>query len=81
LCLKNCDEGGKKSNLLVLSHPNLNYSITPDLFGAVYQYLERNYGEAFVFASIEKSGPFLFRAKDKGKDHNGCAFLVAPCVF
>jgi hypothetical protein len=81
LCVKNCDKEGKKSNFLVLSHSDLSYSITPDMLGAVYQYLERNFGEAFVFASKEKPGPFLFRAREMGKDYNGCAFLVAPCVF
>ena len=81
LCLKACEKEGKEGKVLVLSHPDLEYHLSPVMLGVVHQYLERNFGEAHILAVKEKPGPFLLRATEMRKDYNGCAFIVAPCVF
>jgi hypothetical protein len=81
LCLKDCRKEEKKSRELVLSHRDLEYHLSPALLGIVHEFLEKNFGEVHVFAVKEKPDPFLFRAAEIGKDYNGCAFIVAPCVF
>jgi DNA-binding transcriptional ArsR family regulator len=79
LCVK---KGCKnESNLLILAHPDLKYYISPTMLSQVYQFLEEEFGEARIFAAKEKPYPFLFRAASMGKDYQGCAFMVAPCVF
>ena len=81
LCLKECEKKGKRAKELVVSHPDLEYHLSIQMLGVVYQFLENNFGEAHVFVVKEKPHPFLFRAADMGKDYDGCAFIVAPCVF
>jgi len=81
LCLKEYVENGKKGKELVVSHPDLEYHLSIQMLGVVYQFLENNFGEAHVFAVKKKPHPFLFRATEMGKDYDGCAFIVAPCVF
>jgi hypothetical protein len=79
LCLKKgCKDEG---NMLILAHPNLKYYVSPTMLSQVYQFLEEDFGEAHVFAVKEKPYPLLFRAAAMGKDYDGCAFMVAPCVF
>ena len=81
LCLKECAENGKRARELVVSHPNLEYHLSIQMLGVVYQFLKNNFGEVHVFAVKKKPHPFLFRAAQMGKDYDGCAFLVAPVVF
>ncbi len=81
LSLKECGKKGKKVKELVFSHPDLEYYLSIQILGVVYQFLENNFGEAHVFALKEKPHPFLFRATEIGRDYAGCAFIVAPVVF
>lgn len=81
LCLKECEKKGKRGKELVVSHPDLEYHLSIQMLGVVYQFLENNFGEAHVFAVKKKPYPFLFRAAEMGKDYDGCAFIVAPVVF
>jgi hypothetical protein len=67
--------------MLILAHSDLKYYISPVMLSQVYQFLEEHFGEAHIFAAKEKPYPLLFRAATMGKDYNGCAFMVAPCVF
>jgi hypothetical protein len=79
LCVKKgCKDEG---NMLLLAHPDLKYYISAAMFSQVYQFLEEEFGQAHIFATKEKPYPLLFRATTMGKDYNGCAFMVAPCVF
>jgi DNA-binding transcriptional ArsR family regulator len=78
LCVKSCKDEG---NTLVLAHPDLKYHVSSAMLTTVYQFLEENFGEAHIFAVREKPYPLLFRAATMGKDYNGCAFIVAPCIF
>jgi hypothetical protein len=78
LCVKNCKD---EDNTLTLSHPDLKYCVSPVLLSLICQFLEENLGEAHVFAVREKPYPLLFRGAALGKNYNGCAFMVAPCVF
>ena len=78
LCVKSCKDEG---NFFVLAHPDLKYHVSTVMFSLICQFLEENFGEAHIFAVREKPYPLLFRAATMGKDYNGCAFIVAPCVF
>ena len=79
LCLKkDCKD---KGNTLTLTHRDLKYYISPTMLSQVYQFLEENFGEAQIFATKEQPHPLLFRAATMEKDYNGCAFMIAPCVF
>ena len=78
LCVKSCKDEG---SMLVLAHPELGYHLSVQMFGIVCQFLEGNFGEAYMSAMKKKPYPFLFRAAEIGKDYDGCAFIVAPCVF
>jgi len=69
-----------ESNLLILAHPDLKYYVSPTMLSQVYQFLE-DLGETHIFAVKEKPHPILFRAASMEKDYNGCAFMIAPCVF
>jgi hypothetical protein len=79
LCVKKSCKG--EGSMLILAHPDLKYYISPTMLSLVYQFLEENFGEARIFAVREKPYPLLFRATVIEKDYNGCAFMVAPCVF
>jgi len=78
LCVKTCKD---EDNTLALSHSDLKYYVSPVLLSLACQFLEENFGEAHIFAVREKPYPFLFRGAALGKDYNGCALVVAPCVF
>jgi hypothetical protein len=78
LCVKSCKE---EDNKLTLGHPDLKCYVSPVMLSLIYQFLEENFGEAHIFAVKEKPYPLLFRGAAMGKDYNGCAFIVAPCVF
>jgi DNA-binding transcriptional ArsR family regulator len=81
LCLRECEKKRKKIKELVVSHPDLEYHLSIQMLGVVFQFLENNFGVVHVFAVKKKQHPFLFRAAEMRKDYNGCAFIVAPCVF
>jgi len=81
LSLKPSEEKTEKCSELVVSHPDLTYYISPQLLGVSFQFLSAHFNEAHVFAVKKKPFPFLIRATEMGKDYDGCAFLVAPCVF
>jgi len=81
LFVKKSEKEPKKCDELVVSHPDLEYYISPQMLGIVHQFLENHFNEAHVFAVKKKPYPFLFRAAGLGKDYNGCAFIVAPLVF
>jgi len=81
LCIKKNEKESKKCNELVVSHPDLEYYISPQMLGIVHQFLETHFNEVHIFAVRKKLYPFLFRAAEMGKDYNGCAFIVAPVVF
>jgi hypothetical protein len=78
LCVKTCKD---EDNTLTLSHPDLKYCVSPVMLSLIYQFLEENFGETHIFAVKEKPYPLLFRGAALGKDYDGCAFIVAPCIF
>jgi len=81
LSLKPSDKETEKCVEIVVGHPDLTYYITPQLLGAAFQFLSTHFSEARVYALKKKPFPFLLRATEIGKDYDGCAFLIAPCVF
>jgi len=81
LSLKPSDKKTEKCVELVVSHPDLTYYISPQLLSVAFQFLSTHFNEARVFAVKKKPFPFLLRAMEIGKDYDGCAFLIAPCVF
>jgi hypothetical protein len=81
LCQKECRENGKKVRELVLGHPKLEYHLSIQMFGVICQFLNDHFDEAHAFAMRKRPYPFLFRAAEMGKDYDGCAFVVAPCIF
>ncbi len=81
LSLKPDDEKTEKCLELVVSHPDLTYYISPQLLGAAFQFLSTHFEDAHVFVVKTKPFPFLLRAAEMGKAYDGCAFLIAPCVF
>jgi len=81
LCLKKREKESEKCNELVVGHPALEYYISPQMLGIVYQFLKNHFNDAQAFAVKKKPFPFLFRAAEMGKGYNGCAFIVAPVVF
>ena len=81
LFIRRSEKESDKCSELVVGHPALNYYISPQLLGIVYEFLSNNFAEAHVFALKEKPYPFLLRATELGKDYDGCAFLIAPIVF
>jgi len=80
-CWKECRESGKKVRELVMGHPDLRYYLSIQMFGVVCHFLDDNFGEAHAFALRKKPYPFLFRAAEMGRDYDGCAVVVAPCIF
>jgi hypothetical protein len=78
LSVKSCKG---EDNMLTLGHPDLKYYVSPMMLSLIYQFLEKNFGEAHLFALREKPYPLLFRGAAMEKDYDGCAFVVAPCVF
>jgi len=78
---KRSEKETEKCVELVVGHPDLSYYISPQLLGVVYNFLSTHFDEAHIFAVKKKPFPFLFRAAAKGKNYDGCAFLVAPVVF
>jgi DNA-binding transcriptional ArsR family regulator len=81
LCLKQSEKEKKKCSELVVSHPDLEYYISPQMLGIVHQFLETHFNQVHVFAVKKKPYPFLFRSTEIRQDYKGCAFIVAPVVF
>ena len=81
LLTKRSKKESSKCSELVVRHPALNYYISPQLLGMVYEFLSNNFDQAHMFALKEKPYPFLLRATELSKDYDGCAFLIAPIVF
>jgi DNA-binding transcriptional ArsR family regulator len=78
MCVKSCKDEDK---MLTLGHPDLKYCVSPVMLSQICQFLEENFGDVHIFALREKPYPLLIRGAALGKDHDGCAFMVAPCVF
>jgi hypothetical protein len=81
LRIKQSEKESEKCSELVVSHPDLEYYISPRLLGIVHQFLETHFNQVHIFAVKKKPYPFLFRAADITKNYSGCAFIVAPVVF
>ena len=75
------DKDGKESHHYVLGHPDLSYHLSPHYFGSVLLYLQRNFGEAHLYAEKKKPMPFMLRAKKIGERYEGPAFMIAPIIL
>jgi len=81
LCVIRSEKEAEKCAELVLGHPNLKYYISPQLLSQVHQFLSTHFTDAHIYMVQKKPFPFLLRAAELGRDYEGCAFLIAPCVF
>lgn len=81
LQVKHSEKEAQKCAELVVGHPDLEYHISPQLLGVVHEFLSAHFSEAHIYAVKKKPFPFLLRGAELRKDYDGCAFLVAPCVF
>jgi len=68
LCVEEAEWNNEKHNLYVFSHPDLTYHLSPYYSGSVLLYLQKNFGEAHLFADKKKPMPFMLRAKSCEKD-------------
>ena len=66
--------------LYVYGHPNLTYYAQAYYLKSILDYLQRNFGEAHLFANKNKPMPILLRAKKIQLTYEGPAFLVAPLL-
>jgi hypothetical protein len=74
-------EKGVIKEVILLTHPEIKYELSPRWFGTVQEYLERNYGNTFVYALKKNPAPFLIRSESIGKGPSSCSFVIAPSVF
>ena len=71
----------KRTNgIVVLSHPELDYQVSPYLLGAAQFYLSSRFKDSYVYADPREGRPFIVRAKPFGERYTGCAMLVSPYI-
>ena len=75
------DSNGVKKIVTLLHHTDLKYELSPKWFGVVQDFLERNYGQALVYAELKAPSPFLLRAAVLGNKGTDISFVVAPSVI
>ena len=75
------DVTGDSKRVTLLRHSDLKYELSPKWFGVVQDFLERNFGNALVYANPEVPSPFLLRSMPFGEKEIGCSFVVAPSVL
>ena len=71
----------QQQKISVLHHPEIDYYMSPKIFGIVQEYLESNYGEVFFYAKKTVLSPFIVSSTKIGKWENNCSFVIAPSVF
>ncbi|MBD3189337.1 MAG: hypothetical protein GF308_01770 [Candidatus Heimdallarchaeota archaeon] len=79
-----CDNKGdkKKQTISLLTHPELEYQLSPRWLGIIQHYLDTNYGQSYIYAKTQEPAPFLVSSKMfKLNNEEGCLFVVAPAVF
>jgi len=81
LCVDEVEEKDGKHNLYVICHPELPYRLSPHYLGAVLRYLQKNFGEAHIYADKKKPMPFMLRAKRLQERYEGPAFMIAPVIL
>ena len=75
------EKGWPKCIHYVFGHPDLTYHLSPYYLGSVLLYLQKNFGEAHLFADKKKPMPFMLRAKKLRERYEGPAFMIAPVVL
>ncbi len=75
------DKNSKKQNCYPLGHPDLTYHLSPYYLGATLIYLQKNFGEAHLFADKKKPMPFILRAKKLEERYEGPGFVIAPVIL
>lgn len=75
------DDDGKTEQSTLLTHPELNYEISPKWFGIIQDFLERNGRDVYFYAQTENPAPFLMRSSEMGAKVSGYSFVIAPSVF
>jgi len=81
LCVEEAEWNNEKHTLYVFGHPDLTYHLSPHYSGAVLLYLQRNFGEAHIFADKKKPMPFMLRAEKLRERYQGPALMIAPVAL
>ena len=68
------------NGVVVLSHPELDYQVSPYLLGAAQCYFGSRYKDSHVYADPREGRPLVVRAKSFGERYSGCAMLVSPYI-
>ena len=71
----------KSKRISVLHHPELEYYLSPRLFGIIQDFLEKNYGDAKIYAHKTMPAPFILSSKEFGDPTDNCSFVIAPSIF
>jgi len=71
-------ESGNSKTYAVLSHPDIDYYISPKYFGLIQDFLERNFGQPHIYAITDKPSPFIMKVENKKEK---CFFVIAPSFF
>jgi predicted transcriptional regulator len=76
-------ENKKKQKISLLTHPKLQYQLSPKWLGIIQHYLETTYGKSYIYAKAQEPTPFLICSKkfERDNDEDGCLFVIAPAVF
>lgn len=79
----NDKEDKKKQTVSLLTHPNLQYQLSPKWLGIIQHYLDTNYGQSYIYAQKQGPAPFLVSSKmfKTNNEEQGCLFVIAPAVF
>ncbi|NPD87325.1 MAG: hypothetical protein HGN29_01295 [Asgard group archaeon] len=72
----------KKNQIIsVLHHPEIEYYLSPKLYGIVQDFLERNHGDSLIYANKITPAPFIISSKKIGEWRENCSFVIAPSIF
>jgi hypothetical protein len=71
----------QRKKISVLSHPEIDYYMSPKIYGIVQEYLETNYRDVLIYVNKNTPAPFIISSTKFSQWDNNCSFVVAPSVF
>lgn len=71
----------QQQKISVLHHPEIEYYMSPKIYGIIQEYLELNFGNVFIYANKTTPTPFIISSTKIGLWENNCSFVIAPSVF
>lgn len=71
----------QQQKISVLHHPEIEYYMSPKIYGIIQEYLELNFGDVFIYANKTTPTPFIISSTKIGLWENNCSFVIAPSVF